>query len=64
MYKKAIEMYGTELMNPTIQEFLSHRAPAAADSAHWGPESKIPNLAGNDRFAPLEPKSVVVSVKY
>src|SRR5271156_1762320 len=51
-YKKAMAIYGQELMNPTIQVFLSH-VPAASQ----GPPdvSGMPKKSGKERLAPLEP---------
>lgn len=51
----AMEIYGTELINPTIHEFLSQTAAFAALSSHHSPLSWIPNASGKETFAPLDP---------
>lgn len=50
-YKKAIAMYGQELMKPISHELLA-QLPAASQT---GPESGIPNATGKVKLAPLEP---------
>src|ERR1700710_2962270 len=53
-YNTQIAMYGHELMNPTIQEFLSQRALFSA-IAQVGPVSGIPRAIEKERFAPFDP---------
>jgi hypothetical protein len=55
-YKTKMARYGQELMNPTIQEFLSQRDALAAMSQN-GPVSGIPKAWEKVRLAPLDPKN-------
>ena len=50
-YKRAIAMYGIELMAPTIHAFLA-QVPCASQSA---PDSAMPKACGKDKLAPLLP---------
>jgi hypothetical protein len=56
-YKTKMAMYGQELINPTIQEFLLQRDSLAAMSQN-GPVSGIPKAWEKVRLAPLDPKDV------
>lgn len=47
-------MYGAELMNPTIQEFLSQVAELAG-TLQKSPVSGIPSAGEKVRFAPFDP---------
>lgn len=53
-------IYGIEFTKPTIQEFLSHLAAAAALTLHSSPESTMLKVFGNDMLAPLDPVAMSV----
>lgn len=53
-YKTQIAMYGAELINPTIQEFLSQVA-VLAGSLQKSPVSGIPSAGEKVRLAPFDP---------
>jgi hypothetical protein len=55
-----IAMYGVELMNPMIQEFLSQMAAVA----QFGGVSEIPKASANVRLAPLEAADVSIAIAH
>lgn len=59
-YKTKMAIYGTELMKPTIHEFLLQMdscegSYAGSPAVQYGPLSGIPRRVANVKFAPLEP---------
>lgn len=51
-------MYGQELINPTIHEFLS-QIDVFSGMSQKGPVSGIPSAWEKVRFAPLDPESFI-----